>query len=141
MNLSHNAGMECLWDLIQLLYVFLSLSVPETQGLYFGGSAVVNHGMVMLDRIMNTTSTALLCTAPASDCCATAGSGDWFSPSGSVVTTSTSSVTYQVKGSFFVELRRSSGGVEGIYRCDIPLSAGAAHTSFYVGLYLAGSGI
>ena len=40
-----------------------------------------------------------------------------------------------------MDLRRSSGGVEGIYRCDIRLSAGAARTSFYVGLYLAGSGI
>ena len=90
---------------------------------------------------MNTASTALLCVTPAADCCTVSGSGDWFSPSGSVVTTSTSSATYQVKGNFFVELRRNSGEVEGIYRCDIQLSTGAAHTSFYVGLYLAGSGI
>ena len=90
---------------------------------------------------MNTASTALLCVTPAADCCTVAGLGDWISPSGSVVTTSTSSATYQVKGNFFVELRRNSGGVEGIYRCDIRLSAGAAHTSFFVGLYLAGSGI
>ena len=31
--------------------------------------------------------------------------------------------------------------MEGIYRCDIRLSAGATHTSFYVGVYLAGKGI
>ena len=117
-----------------------SLTISVIQGLYFGGSAVVNHGIVKVDQIMNTASTALLCVTPAADCCTVAGSGDWFSPSGSVVTTSTSSATYQVKGNFFVELRRNSGEVEGIYRCDIQLSAGAAHTSFYVGLYLAGSG-
>ena len=118
-----------------------SLPILVTQGLYFGGNGIVNHGIETLDHIMNTASTALLCVTPAADCCTVAGSGDWFSPSGSVVTTSTSSATYQVKGNFFVELRRSSGGVEGIYRCDIPLTAGAAYNSFYVGLYPAGSGI
>ena len=117
------------------------MPVPVTQGLYFDGSGVINHGIVTLDQIMSTASTALLCVTPAADCCTVAGSGDWYSPSDSVVTTSTLSATYQVKGSFFVDLRRSSGGVEGIYRCDIRLSAGAARTSFYVGLYLAGSGI
>ena len=109
--------------------------------LYFGGNAVINHGIVTLDQIMNTASTALLCVIPVADCCTVAGSGDWFSPSDSVVTITTSSDIYQVKGNSSVELRRNSGGVEGIYRCDIRLTAGAAHTSFFVGLYLAGSGI
>ena len=118
-----------------------SLPISVTQGLYFGGNGIVNHDIVTLDQIMNTASTSLLCVTPAADCCTLAGSGDWISPNGSVATASTSSATHQVKGSFFVGLRRSSGGVEGIYRCDIRLSAGAAHTSFYVGLYPAGSGI
>ena len=138
------SGYYCIFAIfdvkIPLISTF-SLTILVIQGLYFGGSAVVNHGIVTLDQITNTASTALLCVTPAADCCTLAGSGDWFSPSGSVITTSTSSATYQVKGSFFVDLRRSSGGVEGIYRCDIRLSAGAARTSFYVGLYLAGSGI
>ena len=113
---------------------------PVTQGLNVGGNAVVNNGIVILDQILNTASTALQCVTPAADCCTIAGSGDWFSPSGSVVTTSTSRDTYQVKGNFFVELRRSSGVVEGIYRCAIRLSAGAARTSFYVGVYQASNG-
>ena len=135
--------------LIKSRYHLLTSSLPilVTQGLYFGGSRVVNHGIVALDQIMNTASTALLCVIPAADCCTVAGSGDWFSPSGSVVTTSTASATYQVKGNCSVDLRRSSGGMvvvgasQGIYHCDIRLSAGAAHTSFYVGVYLAGSGM
>ena len=131
----------CLRLILLCMCIFLCHAVPATQGLYFGDSAFVNHGIVILDQITNTASTALLCVTPAADCCTVAGSADWFSPSGSVVTTSNSSDTYQVKGNFFVELRRSSGGVEGIYRCDIRLTEGAAHTSFYVGLYLANSGI
>ena len=119
------------------LYIYL-LSVA--QGLYFGGSAVDNHGIVTLDEIMNTESTALLCITPAVDCCTAPGSADWFSPSGSVISTATSSATYQVKGSFYTNLRRSSGGLEGIYRCDIRLSVGAASTSFYVGVYRSGDG-
>ena len=122
------------------LCVYLPLPVTHDQGLIFNDSPVFNHGIVTLDQIMNTVSTALLCVTPAADCCTLAGTGDWFSPSGSVVTTSTSSITYQVKGNLFVELRRSSGGVEGIYRCDIRLSAGADRTSFYVGVYQAGRG-
>ena len=114
--------------------------VTHDHGLIFNDSPVFNHGIVTLDQIMNTALTALLCVTPAADCCTLAGSGDWFSPSGSLVTTSTSSATYQVKRNFFVELRRNSGGVEGIYRCDIRLSAGAARTSFYVGVYQAGCG-
>ena len=122
------------------LCVYLPLPVTHDQGLIFNDSPVFNHGIVTLDQIMNTALTALLCVTPAADCCTLAGSGDWFSPSGSVVTTSTSSATYQVKSNLFVELRRSSGGVEGIYRCDIRLSAGAARTSFYVGVYQSGRG-
>ena len=120
--------------------VCLPPPVTHDQGLVFNDSAVINHGIVTLDQVMNTASTALLCVTPAADCCTLAGTGDWFSPSGSVVTTSNSSNPYQVKKNLFVELRRSSGGVEGIYRCDIRLSAGAARTSFYVGLYQAGHG-
>ena len=134
--------------IVKLRYHLLTSSLPilVTQGLYFGGNAVVNHGIVALDQIMNTASTALLCVTPAADCCTVAGSADWFSPNGSVVTTSTSSATYQVKGNCSVDLRRSSGGMvvgasQGIYRCDIRLLAGAAHTSFYMGVYLAGSGM
>ena len=120
--------------------VCLPPPVTRGHGLNFNDSAVVNHGIVILDQIMNTTSTALLCVSLSADCCTATGSGDWFSSNDSVVTTNTSSDIYQVKGNFFVELHRSSGGVEGIYRCDIRLSAGAARTSFYVGLYQAGHG-
>ena len=120
--------------------VCLPPPVTHDQGLVYNDSAVINHGIVTLDQIMNTASTALLCVTSVADCCTLAGTGDWFSPSGSVVTTSISSNTYQVKRNLFVELRRSSGGVEGIYRCDIRLSAGAARTSFYVGLYHEGHG-
>ena len=118
----------------------MCLPPPVTRGLNFGGNVVVNHSIVTLDQIMNTASTALLCMTLAADCCTTAGTGDWFSPSGSVVTTSTSSDTYQVKRNFLVELCRNSGVMERIYRCHIRLSAGAARTSFYVGVYRAGNG-
>ena len=110
--------------------------IPVTVGIFFGGSNVINHGIVALDQIRNTPSTALLCVTPASDCCTDPGSGDWFGPSGAVITNSTSlSDMYQVKGSSYVDLRRNSGGVEGIYRCDIRLSSDAALSSFFVGVY------
>ena len=114
--------------------------LPVTEGLFFSGSRVINHGIVTLEQIMNTPSTALQCVTPASDCCTDPGSGDWFGPSGAVIATSTSSDMYQVKGSSFVDLRRNSGGMEGIYRCGIQLSSGAALSSFFVGVYRAGNG-
>ena len=110
--------------------------------MFFDGSAVDNHSIVTLDEIMNTTSTALLCITPAVDCCTAPGSADWFSPSGSVISTliMTSDV-YQVKGSHYADLRRSSGGEEGLFRCDIRLSIGADPSCFYVGIFESGNGI
>ena len=116
------------------------LHVSATEGVSFNGSRVVSHGIVTLDKIMNTSATALVCLTPAQNCCTAPGSGDWVSPSGAVVATSTAASIYQSRGNSSLELRRNSGGEEGIYRCDVRLSAGAALSSFYVGVYQDGSG-
>ena len=111
------------------------------QGLFFGGSAVDNHGIVILDQIMNTASTALLCITTAVDCCALDGSADWFDPSDTVISTSASNNVSQVKGRHYADLRRNIGGEEGLYRCDIRLSVGATRSSFYVGVFTIENGI
>ena len=109
-------------------------------GIFFGGNPVVN-GIVALSDISNTTSTALQCVTQIPDCCTTHGSGDWISPSGAGITTSTSSDMYQFKGKSHMDLLKNVGGMEGIYRCDIRCSPTAALSSFYVGVYETGNGI
>ena len=113
-----------------------------TQGIYFNDSEIVNHGIVTLDRIKNTAPTAVVCVTPATDCCTSPPQAvGWYGPDSAKVALSSSSDVYYTRGDSFVDLRRNGGGMEGLYRCDIPLMTGdLVLSSFYVAIYQDGNG-
>ena len=90
---------------------------------------------------------ALLCMTDLTDCCRPPGNGfgfaNWFFPNEtsvpSMVTSATSgdqSDFYSTRGQMVVRMHRRRGGVEGIYRCEIPISMNVNQT-IYIGLYSA----
>ena len=63
--------------------------------------------------------------------------GNWFSPNGSRVPNSGSqSLFFRSRGKMAVHLQRKRGGVEGIYRCEIPDTMNVTQT-IYIGVYSA----
>ena len=78
-------------------------------------------------------------------CCARAQSGgatlgDWYYPNGTGVANSGSMWEfYRNRGPSVVRLHRRRGGVTGIYRCEIPDTAGVGQT-MYIGVYTADTG-
>ena len=101
---------------------------------------VLNHGIVTLMDIMTSSSNAVQCQTTVVDCCTDSdtNTGQWFLPSGDMVTDNTASSIYQVKGRGFVYLQRNQDGSEGIYHCEIGLSRD--EEIYYVGVYSSGNG-
>ena len=67
--------------------------------------------------------------------------GDWFFPNGTEVLGYFGDMLdfYTTRGQMGVGLNRRRGGVEGIYRCEIPDSLNVVQT-IYIGVYTAGTG-
>ena len=81
---------------------------------------------------------ALLCVTNLHNCCRAPYSnaiGNWFFPNGSRVPSSGNNRDfYRTRGSMVVKLHRRRGGVEGIYRCEIPETMNVIQT-IYIGVY------
>ena len=93
---------------------------------------------------------ALLCITNQIACCQCPYTGkmgpalgDWFLPSGtkvpSVVANDTSDDFYTTRGQVVVRMNRRRGGVEGIFRCEIPDTMNVTQT-IYIGVYSASTG-
>ena len=66
--------------------------------------------------------------------------GNWYFPNGTRVSSSSlESDFYRSSGQMMVHLNRKRGGVEGIYRCEIPDSMNVLQT-IYIGVYSASTG-
>ena len=72
--------------------------------------------------------------------------GEWFYPNGTTILTEIVNETtqeerdiYRTRNLSVVRLNRKTGGVEGIYRCEIPDSLNATQT-LYIAVYTASSG-
>ena len=110
----------------------------------FHGREVLNHGIVYLQDI-GERYTALLCLTNNTHCCSrqyTYGQvrGQWYFPNGTgVVVNGYGWEFYRDRGLGVVRLNRRSGGVVGLYRCEIPAADGVNQT-LYVGLYNQGTG-
>ena len=116
------------------------LCIHIAYGLFFNNDVVPNHGIVTLEDIGTSTSTAVQCQTTVADCCTDSDThtGQWFFPDDSTVSTTTLTSIYQVQGQGYVNLQRNSGGAEGIYRCAIgPVGSGEM---YYVGVYSSGNG-
>ena len=93
----------------------------------------------------------LLCITDNTACCSRAESpgmavlGDWSFPNGTVVPNEIITADglrwdfYRLRGASRVRLLRRRGGVDGIYRCDIPDNSDVFQT-IYIGIYSASTG-
>ena len=92
---------------------------------------------------------ALLCITNQTACCRrpyTGGNalGNWFFPNGTRVPSASSASSekldiYRDRGQMVVRMHRRRGGVEGIYRCEIP-DAMNVNQTIYIGVYSASTG-
>ena len=89
--------------------------------------------------------TALLCKTNLSTCCRRRENGfslgNWFFPNGTRVPShgvQRSFYIYRERDQMVVSLNRGRGGVDGIYRCEIPDSMNVSRT-IYIGVYTSNS--
>ena len=110
------------------------------------GTVYQNNSNVILEDI-GEGGDALLCITNQTACCQTSyfgvvrhTSGNWFFPNGTRVPSGVSEWNfYRNRGQMMVRMNRRRGGVEGIYRCEIPDTLGFTQT-IYIGVYSASTG-
>ena len=110
------------------------------------GIPYMNNSNVTLEDI-GEGDDALLCITNLTTCCQPpyAGEmgrtlGNWFFPNRiRVPCAGLGSDIYRTRGQMVVRLNRRRGGVEGIYRCEIPDTLGLIQT-IYIGVYSASTG-
>ena len=101
-----------------------------------------NNSIVTLEDIGERDVDALLCKTNQTACCIHIGDlrppiiiGNWFFPNGTrVPSEDVNDDFYRNRGEMVVRMHRRRGGVDGIYRCEIPDAAGASQT-IYIGVY------
>ena len=123
-------------------------SFPNAGNVSFSlnGRFYQNNSIVALEDIGGDND-ALLCLTDLTACCRppyTSGSksaiGNWFFPNGTRVPSSGSSWDfYRTRGQMMVLLQRRRGGVNGIYRCEIP-DAMNVNQFLYIGVYTNNTG-
>ena len=107
------------------------------------GTTYQNNSLVTLKDIGEWDDT-LLCVTNLTACCRRSDSstplGNWFFPNRTRVPASSSwSDFFRSRDQMVVRLIRRRGGVEGIYRCEIPDSTNVLQ-SIYIGVYTTSSG-
>ena len=115
------------------------------------GTTYQNNSCVPLEDI-GENDTALFCMTSFTACCQAPytgengrGLGNWYFPNATTVPSSGVSSHgthwdfYRTRGQMVVALNRIRGGVEGIYRCEIPDSTNVPQT-IYIGLYTTNTG-
>ena len=92
---------------------------------------------------------ALLCMTNNAECCARDQSpgevtlGDWYYPNGTGASNMGEGLDfYRNRGQSVVRLHRRRGGVNGIYRCEIPVSVtpSVVNQTIYIGVYTPSTG-
>ena len=149
--------MYCPWNLIiwetqvhtysAVLYQFISEQQlcdiqlfihPGGAKFVLNGITYQNNSIVSLEDI-GEGDDALLCTTNFRNCCRppyTGGAlGNWFFPNETRVQSSGKQWDFhRTRGRMVVKLHRRRGGVEGIYRCEIPDAMNDIQT-IYIGVY------
>ena len=141
------------WFVSTHLYLFLSSGAGVRFSLR--GTTYQNNSLVTLEDIGDSDTLALLCMTDLAACCrrpytGTNGPllGDWFFPNETGVPNSDIDGQglmwdfYRNRGLSVVRMIRRRGGVDGIYRCMIPVSAGPPiiYQNIYIGVYATNSG-
>ena len=116
------------------------------------GIVYQNNSLVTLEDI-GEGDDALLCLTNQTACCRHPYTGEkknalgnWFFPNGTRVPSEVANETsreewdiYRTRCQMVVRMHRRRGGVEGIYRCEIPDTFGFTQT-IYIGVYSASTG-
>ena len=99
-----------------------------------------NNSIVTLEDI-GEGDDALLCVTNQTACCRSPyTAGNWFFPNGTRVPSSGDQWDFhRTRGQMVISLNRRRGGVEGIYRCEIPDAVNVTRT-IYIGVYSASTG-
>ena len=129
------------------LTIYFPLDSAQTYpNITFLGTTLANHSFVNLSLVGNPESdNTVQCYTDLATCCSGSQGphrGDWYFPNGTRLPFSGD--VYEGRGAQIVDLRRTSQGESGIYRCDIPTNAVHDNTDMsvrdtvYVGLYING---
>ena len=122
------------------------MSLPFT-ALVLRGTTYQHNSNVTLEDIGEGYD-ALLCITNQTACCQPPYTGEmgqraignWFFPNGTRVPSRGSNWDfYRTRGQMVVRMNRRRGGVEGIYRCEIPDAMNVTQT-IYIGMYSASTG-
>ena len=129
-------------------WLFFFLPTDAGGGVRFSlrGTTYQNNSLVTLEDI-GKGDDALLCLTDQPACCRrpyTSGNitvkGNWFFPNGTRVPSISKNWNFhRTRGPSVVRMFRRKGGVDGLYRCDIPDAANVFQT-IYIGVYNASSG-
>ena len=100
-----------------------------------------NNSIVALEDVGGSNEGALLCRTNLTACCKRPygpSRGNWFLPDGSSVSPdgSLNTTFTSTRDEMVLRLKHTGGGVDGIYRCDIPDSINVNQT-IYIGVYTA----
>ena len=119
--------------------------LPTGVVVVLNGAVIPNHGFVLLDSIGESPN-SLLCLTENRMCCARTQSpgggilGDWYYPNGTgVANNGLQWEFYRNRGQSVIRMNRRRGGVNGIYRCEIP-DQNRNNQSLYVGVYTRNAG-
>ena len=84
---------------------------------------------------------ALLCKTHLTNCTGGDGSvSNWFYPNGTGISDQNASLDfYRTRDQMGIHMHRRTGGVDGIYHCEIPDSMCVLQT-IYIGVYTVSSG-
>ena len=127
------------------------------------GTPYPNNSLVTLEDIGDGGVNGLLCLTDVTDCCQRDDTpsninralGDWFFPNGTIVPnmvigfvgggnsgTPIISEFYRNRDVSIVRMNRRRGGVNGIYRCEIPVSVtqSVVNQTIYIGVYTTSTG-
>ena len=121
-------------SMIDLIRALIFFSGRGDVWFSLNGTTYQNNSCVALEDI-GECDTALLCVTNSTN--TSTASGNWFFPNGTrVPNTGKWWDFYRSGGQMVVQLHRRRGGVEGIYRCEIPDSMNVTQT-IYIGVYSA----
>ena len=148
----HMMSGSCLHHLLPQHHYFLSTLFfpPGLVDVWFSlnGTRYQNNSIVTLEDI-GEDDTALLCMTNLTACCQRNDTGknetalgNWFFPNGTKVPSNKSNRSWDFyidRVEMVVHLNRREGGVDGIYRCEIPDSTNITQT-IYIGVFNASTG-
>ena len=132
--------------LLCLLSALVEVHSQTAPYISFMGNNIPNHSYVDLNTVGEIIDTnTVQCHTDLTSCCGGVQGpdrGDWYFPDGNRLPFPSLVNVYEDRRDRLVYLRhRGSGGISGIYRCDIETNAvnnNSGNVSLFVGLYTSG---